>query len=378
MPGEAILVIDDSTAVQDLAATALRGAGYRVTTASNGAAALAYPSIEDVDLVVLDAEMDGLSGRESARYLKQNGATHPIPILMLVPDRDVPDREDLEIAGANSYLLKPFDGRSLLRKVEQIFEQGNLDDLARQYLSDAADRKMTELAEQQITQAIERKTQIIVERCIQNVINIVDSRARTEVDSRIASLVSEKEQELVRMTVHEVANSMVEKLAASKVEEAMQTILREETEKAVRRATDKNLPNQIRDKIKEMLANILPREVEAKLQRAAEKMVPELSQQIVGTVEAVAAKTVPRSARELLPPVVENQVAASLATVLPRQVSDLVARELGAQLAMKFEPAIREAAARLRRSVMLYGGLISLILVVGVALGVYFFFIAPK
>jgi len=371
MAGESILVIDDSLAVQDIARTALQDTGYQVTTAANGAAALTYPGIEDIDLIVIDSALEGLGGDETTTILKQHGNTHPIPVLLLVPETKVPARESLDIKGAIGYLLKPFDPKALVRKVENILEQQHLDDLARQYLTDAADKAMRELAEQQIQSAIERKTQIIVERSIQNVIAAVDLRARGEVDQRVTGLINDKEQELVKLTVREVAQSMVEKLAERKVEEAMQAILAEQTERAVKRVTDQVLPNQIREKAKEMLANILPREVEAKLQKATEKLVPEISQQIVATVEAVAGKTIPRTAREMLPPVVESQVAAALEQFLPRKVGELVARELREQLTTKIEPTIRESVSRIRRGALIFNGLLAAVLVTGMAVLFY-------
>jgi two-component system chemotaxis response regulator CheY len=353
MAGESILIVDDSLAVQHIAQYALSAAGYDVTIAGNGAAALTCPALEDVRLIVMDSELGSLPGTETTRILKQHGPTHPIPVLLLLPEETVEKgRDNPELAGAAGYLMKPFESRSLVHKVEQILEQQNLDELTRQYLADAADSKMQELADRHITQAIERKTALIIERCIQNVTQQVDQRARQAVEERVTGLVNEKEQELVKMTVREVANSMVEKLALSKVEEAMHTILREETEKAVRRITDQSLPNQIREKSKEMLTNILPREVEKHLQKATEKMIPEISQQIIGTVENVANKQVPRAARELLPPVLETQISQALEQSLPRRVGELVSRELNQQMNDRIEPALRGATQSLRKTVI--------------------------
>jgi twitching motility two-component system response regulator PilH len=378
MPGESIMIVDDSTAVQDIAQATLHRAGYNVTTASNGVAALTHPGIESIDLIIIDKGLAGFTGDDTTHALKTQSGTHPIPVLMLVPEEFLTDRTSCELGGAAGYLVKPFDAPMLVRKVQQILEQCHLDDIARQYLNDAAEKIMIELADKQIGVAVDKKTELIVQRSIQKVTAAVDQAARKEVEDRVTTLVTEKEQELVKLTVNEVANSMVEKLALTKVEEAMHSILKDETEKAVRRQADQFLPNQIREKTKEMLANLLPREVETRLQRAAEKMVPELSQQIIGTVEAVAGKAVPRTAREMLPPVVEAQVATVLNQTLPRKVQELVAHELSEQMARRIEPAIKDAHARLRRQVMLWGGLVSSILVVGVGLGVWFFLQALK
>lgn len=366
MAGESILVIDESLAVQEIARTALQAAGYRVTTAANGAAALTCPGVEDQDLIVLDHALSGLSSEQTTMIFKQEAKTHTVPILLLVPEDNVPERESLALAGVVGYLLKPFDPRDLVRKVEQAFRQRSLDEIAIQALVSAADRLIREKAEGQIQASVERKTAIIIERAIQNVVAAVDARAKGEVDTRVGTLISEKEQELVKLTVREVANSMVEKLAERKVEEAGQTILNEQTERVVKRSAEQIVPNMIRDKVKDMLANILPREVETKLQKAAEKMVPEISEQLVSAVDAVAQKNVPRIGRELMPPVVELQVRQTLDQALPRRVAELVAQELREQMLTKIDPTIRDAAARIRKSVLWLNILMLLITAAGV------------
>lgn len=377
MPGESILVIDESLAVQDIAKTALQAAGYRVTTASNGAAALTYPDLDEVGLIILDSAMEGLNGEATTRILKSNEASNPIPTLMLVPEDQMPERESIELEGIQAWLLKPFESRALVRKVSSLLAQKNLDELAKDFLAKAADRMMDELAEKQIIAAVERKTEIIAQRSIQKVSTTIDQHARSEIDHKITSLSSEKEQDLVKLTVREVAQSMVEKLAASKVEEAMQAILRGETERAVRRVGDQMLPNIIRERTKDMIANILPREVENRLTKAAEKMVPEISNQIVGTVEAVASKAVPRIARDTLPSVVEQQVRMAVDKTLHQCVSDLVNQELSRQISDKMEPTIRDSVRRIRSNVLTWNMIFAVLLTTGLGVAYYFLFYGP-
>lgn len=373
MPGESILIIDNSLAIQEIAEAALVKAGYRVTTASNGAAALTYPGIEEVDLIVLDSEMPGVDGEETARVFKQHAATHPIPLLMMVNETKVPKREDYQPLGASGYILKPFDGRELIHRVSKIFDQHNLDELARQYTANAAEQKMEEIATQAINEAVERKTQIIIERSIQRVATTVDQRARQEVEEKVATLTSEKEQELVRTTVREVAQSMVEKLAERKVEEAMQTILEEQTERAIKRATDTKLPGLMRERLKEMVANMLPREIETRVQKSTERLVPEIGEQLIGTIENVANKTIPRLARELLPGIIEQQVTTAIDESLPRRVRELVARELQAQMPQKIDPAIQEAMRRVRKTLMVINGILGAAVVAGLGAAIFLF-----
>lgn len=376
MAGESILVIDDSLAVQEIAQSALAGAGYRVSTAANGAAALTYPGIEEVRLFVIDGDMAGLSGEQTTRMLKARDDTHATPVLLLMDEEQVPERESINVGGVCGYLLKPFSAEDLTRKVEQVLLQQSLDEMALKVLAQSADRMMQTLADQQIQAAVQRKTELIVERCIHNVMTTVDQRARVEVDDQIKTLIDDKEQELVKLTVREVAQSMVEKLATAKVKEAIETVLREETERAVRRLTDQLVPSQIREKIKEMLGNILPREVESKLHRAAEKVVDDIGEALTEIVRVNADKTVPRLGRELLPPVIESQVATALNQTLPRRVQELVGRELAAQTSRYVDPELREATKRLRREIMRFNVLFAMLLTTGVgALAYYLIFL---
>jgi two-component system chemotaxis response regulator CheY len=377
MPGESILLIDDSQAVQDIAESALSHAGYRITSASNGASSLTYPGIDEIDLIILGTDLNGLSGEETTRILKQHAETHPIPILMLIPEDRVPDRENTTTCGAIGYLLKPFNPESLVRKVDQVMDQRNLDELSRQYLADASDRMMGQLAEEQINSSVERKSQLIVEKCIQNITNQVDERARGVVEQRVTGLVSEKEQELVKTTVHEVANAMVEKLALAQVEEAMDQILRDETEKAVRRISDQILPNQIRERTKDMLNNILPREVEKQLQKSTDRIVPEISNQIVSTVENVSQKSIPRIGRELLPVVIESQVSNALNREIPRKVTELVSSDLNRQMVNKINPTIQAATRKIQRTVLIFNGILGGLLCCAFGFMIWLLFFGP-
>ncbi|MCX7016324.1 MAG: response regulator, partial [Candidatus Sumerlaeota bacterium] len=217
MAGETILVIDDSAAVQDVTTRVLEEDGYRVSAASNGVAALAYPDIASVDLAIVDSDMDGFDGPDTIKALRAAHETFHLPVLLLVPESRREQRASQSLHGAQGYLLKPFEAGALKRKVATLLEERKIDQQARLYLQTAADRVMEAIAQEHVQAAIEKRTQIIAERMIQNLVALVDQHARREVEAKVTSLSAEKEQELVRLTVNEVAQSMVEKLAERKV-----------------------------------------------------------------------------------------------------------------------------------------------------------------
>lgn len=366
MAGEKIVVVDDSAAVQEIVKTVLTEEGYKVAVASNGLAALTYPELQDVDLLIIDSDMEGIDGFEATKVIKTDAETHTIPILLLIPEEHAETRAAQSLRGANNYLLKPFEPKALALKVHALLEEQRIYEKARKFLEEAADKFMEKIAEDHIQAAVEKKTQIIVERAIQNAITMIDQRARKEADTKVTSLTAEKEQELVKATVHEVARSMVEKLAERKVGEAVEAVLSEQTERAVKRTAEQMLPSLVRDRIKESMEHTLPREVQARVQKAAEQLVPEVSNKIVAMIDGIAQKVIPRAAKERVPELVEKHIATATSKSVPRMVQELTRREIDDQFQARINPAINEAVKKIRARV----NIINLIILIVVLLGI--------
>jgi len=379
MPGETVLVIEDSSSERDYAQGSLEDVGYRVITAGNAAAALTFPEVKEVSVIVMDAQLMGVSGFEATRMLRQQASTHPIPILLLIPDDSLEANEDISPRGANGYLIKPYDAKILAKKVGRLIEQQHLDDLASQYLEHAADVMMESLADKHVKSAVERKTQIIIERCIQNVATAVDQRARAQVNESVTALTAEKEQELVKFTVREVAQSMVEKLAERKVTEAMETVLAEQAERTVKRIADQILPGALREKLKDSLNNTLPREIQTRVQRTMEKEGPEIAKQLIATVEDATGKVVPRIAREIMPEIIDRRFRELAATQVPQLVREQVGQEIQNQMMQRIEPMMRDVSSKLRKALFFWVGGMSVVIlgVVGFLLYMLFFVESP-
>jgi uncharacterized membrane protein YheB (UPF0754 family) len=171
---------------------------------------------------------------------------------------------------------------------------------------------------------------------------------------------------------------MVEKLAERKVTEAIDATLPEQAERSVKRIVDQTLPSTIRERLKESMNNVLPREIQVRLQKAAEKMVPELSQQLIQTVEAVSNKTVPRLSRELLPEIADRQFKLAAGEQIPKLVADLVGRELEKQVFDKVQPAIRSARRSLRTTIIVWNTILTLMVVGGLGGLIYLLFFTPS
>jgi two-component system, OmpR family, response regulator MprA len=101
-----VLVVDDDEAVRSALTHALHRDGYEVSTASDGAAALAELLQLRHDAVVLDVLMPEPGGLDVCREIRARG--DDVPILMLTARDLVSDRVAGLDAGADDYLAKPF------------------------------------------------------------------------------------------------------------------------------------------------------------------------------------------------------------------------------------------------------------------------------
>jgi two-component system, OmpR family, response regulator MprA len=102
-----LLVVDDDRALRDVLRRALSLGGYDVRVADTGASALAEIAGSVPDAVVLDVGLPDLSGLEVCRLLRREG--NRVPVLMLTARDAIADRIDGLDAGADDYLVKPFD-----------------------------------------------------------------------------------------------------------------------------------------------------------------------------------------------------------------------------------------------------------------------------
>jgi two-component system response regulator MprA len=117
---ERILVIEDEDKILQFLQRGLTYEGYRVDTAADGAAGLGLARAEAPDLVILDWMLPGMDGLEVCRRLRAGG---PTPILMLTARESVSDRVLGLDAGADDYLVKPFEFDELLARVRALLRR---------------------------------------------------------------------------------------------------------------------------------------------------------------------------------------------------------------------------------------------------------------
>jgi DNA-binding response OmpR family regulator len=101
-----ILVVEDEPRLRELIARTLRGEGYEVDAAGDGAEGFDRAQAGAYDLVVLDVMLPTMSGLEISMRLRRKGVR--TPVLMLTARDAVDDRVAGLDAGADDYLVKPF------------------------------------------------------------------------------------------------------------------------------------------------------------------------------------------------------------------------------------------------------------------------------
>jgi two-component system response regulator MprA len=118
--GARILIIDDDEAILTFLRRGLAYDGYQVDTATDGQSGLLLAWDNPPDLVVLDWMMPGLDGLEVCRRLRQRSKA---PILMLTARETVSDRVQGLDAGADDYLVKPFNLDELLARIRALLRR---------------------------------------------------------------------------------------------------------------------------------------------------------------------------------------------------------------------------------------------------------------
>ncbi|MFN7982960.1 MAG: response regulator transcription factor [Vicinamibacterales bacterium] len=116
-----LLVEDEPTAARVLA-KGLREHAYAVDVAADGGAALEALAAADYDLIILDLMLPGIDGVSVCRSVR--ASKNAVPILVVTARDAVDARVEGLDAGADDYLVKPFDFRELLARIRALIRRG--------------------------------------------------------------------------------------------------------------------------------------------------------------------------------------------------------------------------------------------------------------
>jgi two-component system, OmpR family, response regulator MprA len=115
-----VLVVEDDEEIAQVLQRSLRLDGYEVRLAGDGDAALEAAATYHPDLVILDLGLPRLDGMEVARRLR---AADDVPILMLTARDALESRVEGLDAGADDYLVKPFERQELLARLRALLRR---------------------------------------------------------------------------------------------------------------------------------------------------------------------------------------------------------------------------------------------------------------
>ncbi len=118
-----ILIVDDERDIIKALTIRLRGAGYEIVTAFDGAQGIFMAHKEQPDLIILDVRMPAGDGFSVAEKLKQARNTLPIPVIFLTGSPEKDSEERAMTLGARFYVKKPYDPEELLDAVRRALEK---------------------------------------------------------------------------------------------------------------------------------------------------------------------------------------------------------------------------------------------------------------
>lgn len=119
-----ILVIDDDQIAQKVANIAL-AEEFQLVTADNGELGLNLAKETQPEVILLDVEMPGMDGYQVCGQLKQDSSTQHIPVIFLSSHDSLSERLKGYTAGADDYLVKPYDHEILMAKVQKLQQHHN-------------------------------------------------------------------------------------------------------------------------------------------------------------------------------------------------------------------------------------------------------------
>jgi two-component system, OmpR family, response regulator MprA len=124
----AVLLVDDDAPIRRMLERTLSAEGYAITAVADGGAALAQVERSLPDVIVLDVAMPGLDGLAVTRRLRSKGLA--VPILLLTARDALHERVEGLDAGADDYLVKPFEVEELTARIRALMRRNHGETLA--------------------------------------------------------------------------------------------------------------------------------------------------------------------------------------------------------------------------------------------------------
>jgi diguanylate cyclase (GGDEF)-like protein len=118
-----ILIVDDEDDIRDVLKITLEDEGYEVIEASNGEEGLNMIHANAPDLVLLDYKMPKMTGLEVCAQIKKDLLLRHLPVIMVTGKGEINDKIDGIDAGADDYIVKPFEPKELLARIRMVIRR---------------------------------------------------------------------------------------------------------------------------------------------------------------------------------------------------------------------------------------------------------------
>ena len=148
-----ILIVDDDMLNRELLEAVVERLGYRSVIACDAFEALTQLTT-DIDLILMDVNMPGMTGIEAVAKIRQDVVYADIPIIMVTALSGKQDRLDAVIAGANDYISKPIDMTEVKVRTASLLRMKQAQDAVKRYQAEL--EEMVEVRTQALTEALER------------------------------------------------------------------------------------------------------------------------------------------------------------------------------------------------------------------------------
>ncbi len=122
-----ILIVDDDPDIRDVLKLTLAEENYEIMEAGDGEEALKIVSSKPLDLVLLDYKMPKIDGRQVCRLIKKDLLLRHLPVIMVTGKGEINDKVDGIDAGADDYVVKPFEPKELVARIKMILRRTQRD-----------------------------------------------------------------------------------------------------------------------------------------------------------------------------------------------------------------------------------------------------------
>jgi CheY-like chemotaxis protein len=119
-----VLLVDDYRDALEVWSFFLRSSGYDVFTAASGPEAIEQAQRYRPDVILLDLQLPGMSGFETARRLRATAAAATTPLMAVTGYSGTREHDEALAAGVDAVMVKPVQPAALLQRIEQLTQNG--------------------------------------------------------------------------------------------------------------------------------------------------------------------------------------------------------------------------------------------------------------